>query len=169
MDMPSPFCDCSTSLRAHSGLAPVITLVFFVEPAVKAFGDTGERFLAHVAIRQRFVAVLVIAAITTAVAGVLLYWIDSGGLSADWFASHAGLGFTAGAIAGFIALLIPGFAFRPTIARLATLAKDGNTPRDAASERSIEAIDARFRRWSLLQAGLLVFAIAAMATARYLP
>jgi uncharacterized membrane protein len=148
----------------------LVTTVFFIEPAAEAFGADGERFLAHIASRRRLVAVLVVAAVITALAGAALYWIDSGGLNANWITTRTGLVFTAGAIAGIVAFFIPIVAFRPTLARLDALAKDQKMTGDAASERVMgRAVDARVRRWGIVQAGLLLFAIAAMAAARYVP
>src|SRR5215213_6113617 len=148
----------------------VLTTVFFIEPAAEAFGSDGERFLAHIASRRRLVTFLVVAALITALAGGGLYWIDSAGLNADWITTRTGLVFTCGAIAGIVAFLIPIAAFRPTLARLDALAKDQKLTGDTASERVTgRAVDARFRRWGTVQAGLLLFAVATMAVARYVP
>lgn len=139
--------------------------VFFVEPAAKAFGPTGDRFLAHALFRQRLMPVLVTTAILTVVAGGIMYWIDSAGLHVDWITSHTGLGFTAGAAAAVGALLIAAVVLIPEFNRLRQFADDASNHHSDHSP--VE--ERRLRRWSLVQVALLLFAAAAMATARYLP
>jgi hypothetical protein len=150
----------------------IITTVFFIEPTAKALGGEGERFVAYLAIRRGLVVVLVIAATTAIAAGALLYWIDSGGLRLEWITSHTGLGFTAGALAALSAFAIVPIFFRPEADRLTAVAAGRITSTDSEtnSQRDErERSERRFRRWSLIQVSLLIFAIAAMATARYLP
>jgi len=149
----------------------VIFAVLFVEPTAKAFGAVGERFLAHALFRTGLVPILVGAATLAIGAGATLYWIDSSGLRLEWITSHTGLGFTAGALAALSAYAIVLIVLKPQFDRLAILA---DTPYaaelGAPSTHHEPAIDeARVKRWSLIQVSLLVFAIAAMATARYLP
>jgi hypothetical protein len=148
----------------------VVTSVFFVEPTATASGREGDRFLAQFAIRRHFVAVLTVAALVSAAAGALLYWIDSGGLRAEWITTNTGLGFTLGALAGLAALAIPPLFLRAEIARLGVVDRGGGREGDGGSEPEASAEgQAHFRRWSLIQAALLLVAIAFMSTARYLP
>ena len=149
----------------------IITTVFFIEPAAKELDGEGERFFAHLAIRRRLVVVLAIAATTAIGAGALLYWIDSAGLRLQWIESHTGIGFTAGALAALTAFAIVPIFFRPELDRLTRLASETGSG-DGTYGQSVEGTDRsarRFRRWSLIQVTLLILAIAAMATARYLP
>jgi hypothetical protein len=139
--------------------------VFFVEPTAKAFGATGERFLAHLLFRQRLMPLLVGSALVSIAAGAVLYWMDSGGLSLAWIASPTGLGFTTGAVAALAAFLIALVVLKPEFDRLATLA--GEAPREP--DHGAELNERRVRRWSLIQVALLIVALAAMATARYWP
>lgn len=138
-------------------------MVIFIEPTAKRFGRTGERFLAHALFRTGLMPILVGAATVAIGAGAWLYWIDSDGLRIGWITTHTGLGFTAGALAAVAAYAIALLALKPQFDRLATLV-DKDSP---GSDSLID--EPRLRRWSLVQVSLLVFAIAAMATARYLP
>jgi uncharacterized membrane protein len=142
----------------------IMMAVFFVEPTAKAFGHAGDRFLAHALFRQRLMPVLVTAALLTVLAGGTMYWIDSAGLRLDWITTHTGLGFTAGAVAALAALVIALVVLKPQFDRLSSLV-------DATNEQQAEVDldEGRLRRWSLIQVSLLIFAAAAMATARYLP
>ena len=149
----------------------VITAVFFIEPTAQALDREGERFLAHLVIRRRLALVLAIAATVTVTAGALLYWIDSGGLRLEWITTGTGIAFTAGGLSALIALAIAGIFLKPAVDRLATITDRDMRADDAPAPSRIEdeAFERRIRRWSLIQVTLLVFAVSAMAVARYLP
>jgi hypothetical protein len=134
---------------------------FFVEPTATALGAPGGRFMTHLLMRQRLNLVLVAAAVVTAIAGALLYWIDSAGLRTDWIATPTGLAFTVGAIAGLGAIKVVFVFLRPAVQEIAELAKD---PMSTVAPYPLE----RVRRWGLVEVGFLFIAVAAMATARYL-
>ena len=149
----------------------IVLAVLFIEPTAKAFGATGERFLAHALFRMRLLPILIVIATVSIGAGAALYWIDSGGLRVEWITTSTGLGFTAGALAALAAYAIALIVLKPQFDRLAAL-----VDKPPASEVEAppphgqpEMNEARVRRWSLIQVSLLVFAIAAMAAARYLP
>jgi hypothetical protein len=148
----------------------VVAGVFFVEPTAKALDEEGERFFAHLVIRRRLALILTVAAVTAIGAGAVMYWIDSSGLQLSWITTHTGLAFTAGGLAALSALAIAAVFLKPEIDRLAALEKH---QLDAASVqepvRVDEAYERRLRRWSLIQVTLLIIAISAMATARYIP
>jgi uncharacterized membrane protein len=148
----------------------VVTGVFFVEPTAQALDREGERFVAHLVIRRRLAVILAVAAVTAIGAGAAMYWIDSSGLQLSWITTHTGLAFTAGGVAALSALAIAAIFLKPEVDRLAALEKH---QRDAASVeepvRVDEAYERRLRRWSLIQVTLLIVAISAMATARYIP
>jgi hypothetical protein len=149
----------------------IILAVLFIEPTAKAFGATGERFLAHALFRTGLMPILVGAATVAIGAGAALYWIDSGGLRIEWITTSTGLGFTAGALAAVAAYAIALLVLKPQFDRLANLATNRPASKVEARSPHVKAAldEARVRRWSLIQVALLVFAIAAMATARYLP
>ena len=148
----------------------VITVVFFIEPSAKALDGEGERFLAHLAIRRRLALILAVAASTAIGAGAVMYWIDSDGLRLSWITTHTGLAFTVGGLAALSALAIAAIFLKPEVDRLTALEKH---QLGAASVhepvRVDEAYERRLRRWSLIQVSLLIIAISAMATARYIP
>jgi hypothetical protein len=149
----------------------VILTVFFIEPTAGELGPAGDRFMAHL-VRRRAALVMAIAAITALGAGAALYWIDSGGLRLEWISTHTGIGFTVGGIAALIAFAIAGIFLKPGVDRFAAMPIDDTSSASAAPEPDhgeLERFERRFRRWSLIQVSLLLLAIAAMATARYLP
>jgi len=148
----------------------IVLAVLFLEPTAKAFGATGERFLAHALFRMRLLPILVVAATVAIGSGAALYWIVSGGLRVEWISTPTGLGFTAGALAAVAAYAIALIVLKPQFDRLATVLNDppaGEVGRSSPPTES-DLDEPRVRRWSLIEVSLLLFAIAAMATARYL-
>lgn len=78
---------------------------FFVGPAVAAIGDAGPKFMQHLILKARLHTVIAVAAGLTAVAGLGLYWIDSGGGNSAWTRSGPGIVFGIGAFFGLIGLI----------------------------------------------------------------
>jgi hypothetical protein len=150
----------------------VVTAVFFIEPTAEALGAEGERFFAHLAITRRLAAVTAIAATTAIVAGAGLFWIDSSGLQLGWIETHTGLAFALGGLAGFVAFLIAGFFLKPYYDAFVRWTAAATTVGEAELGRQrdeLQRLEHRARQWSLVQVALLLFAVAAMATARYIP
>ena len=135
----------------------VVTAVFFIEPAVRDLGATGDRFLAHLIARRRLTDVMAVSSLMAIGAGVALYWIDSAGLSPAWIVSGSGLGYTIGGAAALGALVIAAVVLKPGYERLSRAA-----PGDGREG------DASLRLAGLIQVALLGVAVLAMATARYL-
>ena len=151
-------------LGGISWVGSVLTSVFFIEPTATALGAPGSRFLAHLVTRRRLTNAM--AATTAIAAGAFLFWIDSSGLQLTWITTHTGLAFTAGALAALSAFVLAGVILKPGFERLAALAEGPTTHEGDELARGLEA---RLRPISLIQVVLLLFAAAAMATARYLP
>jgi len=153
-------------LGGISWVGSVLTSVFFIEPTATALGAPGSRFLAHLVTRRRLTNAMAGAATTAIAAGAFLFWIDSSGLQLTWTTTHTGLAFTAGALAALSAFVLAGVILKPGFERLAALAEGPTTHEGDELARGLEA---RLRPISLIQVVLLLFAAAAMATARYLP
>jgi hypothetical protein len=135
-------------------IGAVVVGVFFIEPAADNLGLAGRTFLFEL-VRRRLTDVMAVAATSAVVAGGALYWIDSGGISAGWITSSSGMTFTVGGIAGLTAFVIAAIVLKPAFDRRAS-------GRDEASVSS-----GVVHRWSLIQVGLLVLALAAMSAGRY--
>ena len=149
----------------------VLVAVFFVEPTAKALGTDGSRFLAYLIARRRLADVMAVAAITAIGAGAVLYWLDSGGLHVAWITSPSGLAFTIGAVTAIAALALAVFLLKPGYDRVAAIGQRAFIDAGELSDSDrveIGRIEARLERPGLLQAGLLLVTVAAMAIARYL-
>jgi hypothetical protein len=135
-------------------IGAVVVGVFFIEPAADTLGPSGRPFVLEL-LRRRLTDVMGVAATSAVLAGGALYWIDSGGVSAAWITSSSGLTFTVGGIAGLTAYVIAAIVLKPAFDRRATRREDASVSPGLV------------RRWSLIQVGLLVLALAAMSVGRY--
>ena len=105
-------------------------------------------------------------------AGVLLLWRVSGGFRAEFMGSHMGIALSTGALAAIIAYAIGMSVVRPAMNRvgelsqgLAALTSDAER---AAQMTTINALRARGAAGGKIVAYILLFALTAMAVARYL-
>jgi hypothetical protein len=145
-------------------------LARFVEPAVAASQPESNKFM------QKFMSsgyevAQGIAGPLTVLAGLALYWNDSGGLQASWIATPAGLGFTIGAIGGLVAAYIGFFISRPTAKKMDALGKEmqgAGKPPAPEQMSQMQALQETLTGASIWAAIALAVTVAAMATARYL-
>ena len=148
-----------------------VFFVAFVGPTLQAFGPEGGKFFAHL-VRQRKATIWFVAVSTlTVVAGGFLYWRDSGGLQLRWIQTGIGTGFTVGAVAGMIAWLLVLLVLTPTVHRLVGLggqiAAAGGPP-SQEQMTTLQALQSRVKRFSIVITIFLLLAAVAMSTARYL-
>ena len=83
------------------------TLIFAttVTPALKGAGETGQKFVDYLVKHKKFGTNSAGAGAMAGIAGLLLYWHDSQGLTSLWVKSSTGIGFGVGAILGLIAFI----------------------------------------------------------------
>ena len=101
-----------------------IFVVSVLAPTVAEAGADGGRFMLHMARLGRMANVLTGAAVTTVLAGAILFWPTSGGLNQVYLKSPNGITLTVGAIFGILALLHGAFATGPATRRMGALAQD---------------------------------------------
>jgi hypothetical protein len=99
-----------------------------------------------------------------------MYWRVSGGLDPDWIGSAPGIALTVGALCAIAAFALGGSIVRPTTMRVLEIGREaaasgGPTPEQGAE---IQALQARARATGRWIVPLLIVAVAAMASARYL-
>lgn len=111
------------------------------------------------------------AAMSNMIAGILLYWRDSGGLRPEWIMTGAGLTFTIGAIAAFISA---GFGFggnARTAVQMTALGKQiasAGGPPSPEQMAQMQAFQEKLRQGGMRVSVFMVIALIAMATARYI-
>lgn len=144
-----------------------IMMEFFVAPSIAATAEGGQQVAHHLATRVRVHIFMMAAAITTIVAGTLLYWRDSDGFTSSWMRSGAGIGFGIGAVFGIIAFIC-GAIFGNTNAQLGKLSAQIQGKPTAEQFAKIQALQKRAKRVSPFHVIGTLLAMLFMATARYL-
>lgn len=77
-------------------------MYFFIGPTIGATEQAGKQFAGYLMLRTRLVMVMTTAAVLTVLAGGLLYWRDSQGLTSLWMYAGSGIGYGIGGFAGLI-------------------------------------------------------------------
>jgi uncharacterized membrane protein len=144
-----------------------LVMAFFITPTIMSTAEAGQKFMGHLLTQTKFSRMMTIAALSTILAGFILYWIDSAGFTSDWMMAGPGVGFGIGAffaLIGFGAgLMIPrGGA---AMAKLAAQFKGAPTPDQQAQ---MAALVKRQKMISAISAHSLLAAAILMAVARYL-
>ena len=161
---------------AHIGSAMVwfggaIVGGFFLAPTARALGGSAQPFMDHLMRRRRMGILFPIVGALTILAGVLLYWRDSGGLEGSWIRSPIGLAYSVGgaaAIASFVlgfVLVAPSVGLQTAVHR--ELAASGGTPTDDQLARLGKA-DRLMRLATRVDLPLILLAGLTMAVGRYL-
>jgi putative copper export protein len=148
----------------------VLLLIGFIAPTARELGPPAAPFVAHLAGKKRITEVILTAAGLTVLAGLLMYWRVSGGLDPDWLGTAHGLTLTIGAICGIVAFVIGLTVVRPTnnatLALGREIAEGGGPPTPEQAAR-MQALGARGKATGRVLVPLLLVAVAAMASARY--
>lgn len=140
---------------------------FYLEPTMNKLGPDAERFVDELINRRKAPIYFVTFSTLTVVAGIILYWRDFGGIST----SPMGLALGLGGVAAFIAWLGGNLLIPKTLGELTAIVgeiKGGPTPPSEATLGRMHAAQQRLRMIGLVDVVLLIFAVAAMASARYL-
>ena len=147
-----------------------LTMFLFLQPTAQATAPEGQKFMLHLLRNRRLSEVVLAAALLNVAAGSILFWRNSGGLQLSWMSEPPGLGFTVGAAAAWLALLMFVFIGYPAGRRLITigdrLEREGGPPTEE-EQRTLATSQRALQRVGMTVLILLSVAIASMATARY--
>jgi len=148
-----------------------IVVFRFLQPAAREVGPAAGPLMANIAQKRRLPDITLGAAGFTILAGLLMYWRDTRGLDPDLIGTAFGITITLGAIAAIVAVGFGASVVRPNmLAAMAIgqeVAASGGppTPEQAAK---VQELQGRVRSAGNVIVPLLVFAVVAMASARYL-
>ncbi len=144
-----------------------LVMFFFIGPTLGATAEAGQKFAQHLMTKTRFTAILTTSAILTVLAGAVLYWRDTDGLSSNWMHTSQGLGFGVGAFFGLIGLVFGAMvgSTNGALARLGSQIQGKPTPDQMAQ---IGALRKRLSLVSPINAYSLIIATLLMAISRYL-
>jgi len=147
-----------------------LTMFLFLQPTAQATAPEGQKFMLHLLRNRRLSEVVLAAAVLTVGAGSILFWRDSGGLQLSWMSEPPGLGFTVGAAAAWVALLMFVIVGYPTGRRLVAIGdrlERETRPPTEEEQRTLAMSQRVLQRVGMAVLILLSVAIASMATARY--
>lgn len=144
---------------------------FYLEPAMTRLGPDAEKFVDEIVNRRKVPIYFMVASTLTVLAGLVLYWRDSGGLNVVWIQSPSGLAFTVGGIAALLAwaggnLLIPRSIMK--LGGIGERMRAAGGPPAAELLQELHAAQERLRLIGLVDIVLLTIAVVTMASARYL-
>lgn len=142
----------------------------FLTPAVRAMGPDGGKFMQQLVGKQKFSMYLSLAAWSSTLAGIILYWRASLGFEIAWMLAPSGFTFTLGALAGIATVLLGQFVNAPTAARMSALAKEiqsAGAPPKPAQIAEMQKLQTRLGQAGVVAAILLIISAGAMAMARY--
>jgi len=140
---------------------------FFVGPTVAATAEAGQRFMGHLVNKAGVAKNLTVAAISTVLAGAVLYWIDSGGFTSGWLSSGAGIGFGIGAVFGLIGF-IAGMMVGRNAAALGQLGAQIQGKPTPEQLQKLQAIQKQQATVGPINVYSLILAAVLMAISRYL-
>jgi uncharacterized membrane protein len=143
-----------------------LLMSLFIGRGIQATGEAGQQVARQLLNKQRLHIFMSVAAITTVLAGVALYWIDSDGFSPAWMRSGPGMGFGVGAIFGLISF-VTGAIFGNGNASLARIGAQANGKPTAEQLAQIQAIQKRIKMVSPIHLVTMILAMILMASARY--
>lgn len=143
---------------------------FILMPALFEAGPSAGPVMATLQ-RRGLPKIMSAVAGTSILAGILLLWHVSGGFKPEFMGSRMGIALSSGALASIIAYAIGLSVVRPSMNRAATMSQElasvtSDTER-AARMAAIAALRARGAAGGKIVADILLFAVAAMAVARY--
>lgn len=148
-----------------------IVVFRFLQPAARELGPAASPLMMNLSQKRRLPDITLGAAGLTVLAGLLMYWRVSDGLDPDWIGSAPGLAITLGALAAIAAVSLGASVVRPSMLAAGAIGQEvaasGGPPTPEQSAR-IQALQGKVRSAGNVIVPLLVFAVAAMAAARYL-
>ncbi len=147
----------------------IVIFAGFVQPAAQAAGADSQKFMQKLFAGPLPLA-LTIAPPLNVLAGLIMYWRDSAGLSLVWIASGSGRVFTLGALLALAGFVAGFFVARPAQLGLAALGKEIQTsgkPPTAEQLSQMGKYQMTLTQAAIWTAVFVSLALAAMATARY--
>lgn len=144
----------------------VLLLTFVINPALKETGESGQKFVDYLIKKKRFGTESAGAGGMAGVAGLLLYWRDSQGLTSAWMGSSVGIGFGIGAGLALIAFIFGILTDRKLKAMLQLREQIQGMPTDEQNSQ-VQLLGKQQTIYLNICAATLVLALWIMASARY--
>ena len=144
---------------------------FFLLPAIQEVGPDGGKVMAAVQ-RRGLMTIMPLMALAAIISGLWLYLKAAAGMHAEFARSPVGLAFGLGGLAAIVAWLLGVVVLRPSMTKAMAIMQS-LPPSAGADQRQSAMAEANRLRQRAGRAGratahLVLFAVAAMAIARYL-
>jgi hypothetical protein len=144
-----------------------LVLAATITPALKGAGETGQKFVDHLVKHKKFGTNSAGAGSMAGIAGLLLYWRDSQGLTSLWMRSSTGIGFGVGAIFGLIAFIF-GVLTDRKLKAMAELREQLESTPSAEKTSQLQILEKQQAAYLKICAGTLTLSLWIMAVSRYL-
>jgi len=144
-----------------------LMMEFFISPSIAATAEGGQEFARHLINKAHIHIFMMVNAMATILAGLILYWRDSDGFTSAWMKSGTGIGFTIGAVFGIIAF-ISGAIFGRSNAQLGQIGAQIQGKLSSEQLAQLQAIQTRLKNISPIHKTSVLLAMLFMAAARYL-
>jgi len=149
----------------------VVFIAFFLVPSLRGAGPAGGAIMQQLTQQRRMHVWLTASGGITILAGLLLYWHDSGGFSSvQWMRSGSGITFGLGAVLAIAGTGVGTAVNAPAARELGVIMARGQVagaPLIAADLATAQRLQARLAIGAQASAVLLLLAAAAMSVARY--
>ena len=147
-----------------------LMLTFFISPTVGATKEAGQGFMRYFMGNTKFNLVIWASAITTVIAGAVLYWLDSDGFTSAWMHSGPGIGFGVAAGFAFLGLIVGVFQNRNSnaLAQLGGQIQSQGKPPSPEQASRLQGLGKALAIGGMLNTVFLILATLGMAIARYL-
>jgi len=143
-----------------------LIMEFFIGRTVSGTGEMGQKFAQYMMNTLRMHKFMTAMALSTVLAGGLLFWYDSDGFSSAWIHSSTGLGFGIGAVFGLIAFVF-GAIFGASNAKLGELGAQIQGRPSNEQLVQIQALQKRIKAAAPIHVYSMLIAMTFMATARF--
>jgi uncharacterized membrane protein len=143
-----------------------IMMNLIIAPTIAATGESGKQFAGHLIGKTAFTKLMTASAITTVLAGIILYGLDSNWFQSRWMFTNQGIIFGIGAVSGILAMVF-GIMNGRLIASVGAL---GAQIQGKPTDEQMAALAALRKRQSIVVPANTIFtfiAIACMAGARF--
>jgi len=144
-----------------------LLMEFFIGRTIMGTGESGKVFSQYLMTKLRMHVFMTAMALSTIIAGALLYWHDSDGLTSEWMKGSSGIGFTIGAVFGLIAF-ISGAIFGSSTAKLAELGSQRQGKPSEEQFTQIQSLQTRIQTSSPIHRYSMILTLIFMAVSRYL-
>jgi uncharacterized membrane protein len=144
-----------------------LLLVFVINPALKETGGTGQKFVDYLIKNKRFGTESAGAGSMAGIAGILLYWRSSQGLTSPWMHTSFGIGFTVGGVLGLIAFIFGIIADRKLKVITGLREQFGDAPSNEQTSQ-LQVLEKQQKTYLSICAVTLILSLWIMAVAQYL-